>query len=154
PGGIPREEIESCLGVEVPRAVVTEPKSGALLAPGTLASHYAPKKRLYLLPKRVSELSAEDLAGIPLSGTAPLGLLIQSGEAEPTARRLESLIQRTVIAVSLSPKGNLAEIARNLFSSLRKLDASAAELLLAEPCPGTNGLSYAISDRLTRAATT
>ncbi|MCB0785617.1 MAG: hypothetical protein KDC02_15610, partial [Flavobacteriales bacterium] len=51
----------------------------------------------------------------------------------------------------LSPSGDLAEAARNLFAALRELDASDVELILAEPVP-EEGLGRAINDRLRRAA--
>ena len=51
----------------------------------------------------------------------------------------------------LSPTGDLGEAARGLFAALRELDASGAEVLLAEPVP-ERGLGVAINDRLERAS--
>ncbi|HRN37621.1 MAG TPA: Sua5 family C-terminal domain-containing protein, partial [Flavobacteriales bacterium] len=51
----------------------------------------------------------------------------------------------------LSPQGDLAEAARHLFAALRRLDAGAAELIVAEIFP-QEGLGAAINDRLKRAA--
>jgi L-threonylcarbamoyladenylate synthase len=51
----------------------------------------------------------------------------------------------------LSPAGDLEEAARRLFAALRALDASDAEVILAEVFPD-HGLGRAINDRLRRAA--
>ena len=41
---------------------------------------------------------------------------------------------------------------RNLFGAMRQFDASAAQILLAEPCQIDHGLGHAIQDRLARAS--
>lgn len=51
----------------------------------------------------------------------------------------------------LSPNADLREAAGNLFTSMRKLDAIGAELIVAELFP-EEGLGLAINDRLRRAA--
>jgi L-threonylcarbamoyladenylate synthase len=51
----------------------------------------------------------------------------------------------------LSPTGNLHEAASNLFTALRELDRSEAEIILAEKFPD-EGMGMAINDRLSRAA--
>jgi L-threonylcarbamoyladenylate synthase len=53
--------------------------------------------------------------------------------------------------LNLSPTGDLAEAARNLFAMLRRLDASGATRIAVVPIPG-EGLGEAIRDRLARAA--
>lgn len=92
----------------------------AIAAPGMLASHYAPNAKLRLN------------ATSPRPGEAYLGF--GSGQA----------------TLNLSPTGDLREAARNLFSMLHELDASAAAIAVA-PIPHT-GLGEAINDRLKRAA--
>jgi len=57
-----------------------------------------------------------------------------------------------VIAKSLSLSGDLSEIAQNLFQSMRALDDSECELIFSEPCLNTQGLGFAIADRLQRAS--
>jgi L-threonylcarbamoyladenylate synthase len=47
---------------------------------------------------------------------------------------------------------DLDAAARRLFAALRALDASDAEVLVAERCPSRAGLGHAIADRLERAA--
>jgi L-threonylcarbamoyladenylate synthase len=57
-----------------------------------------------------------------------------------------------VVARTLSRDGDMEEAARRLFSALRELDASAAEVIVAELPAGEEGLAHAIADRLRRAA--
>jgi L-threonylcarbamoyladenylate synthase len=118
PGGLPREAIEHVLG----RALtVAKSDDETPLAPGMLASHYAPKARL-----RLDAATAE-------SGEALLGF----GPAPPAT-------------LNLSPRGDLIEAAANLFSHLRALDASGAKRIAVMKVPH-EGLGEAINDRLKRA---
>lgn len=52
---------------------------------------------------------------------------------------------------NLSPSGNLAEAARNLFEILRKADIAASDVIAVAPIPN-EGIGIAINDRLRRAA--
>ncbi|MFY7780063.1 MAG: Sua5 family C-terminal domain-containing protein [Tagaea sp.] len=51
----------------------------------------------------------------------------------------------------MSPGGDLAEAARNLFGHLRALDRAGAARIAVAPIP-SRGLGLAIRDRLARAA--
>ena len=150
PGGTPQERIEEVTG----RAVLAPSPSKGLLSPGMLESHYAPRKPLHLLPKRVPELTSDDLepllAGTPSS--APLGLLILGGDPDQAGRAFSLKTGHPVITHTLSPEGDLEEAAHRLFAELRKLDTSAAQVLFSEPCQDEFGLSHAIRDRLKRAS--
>jgi L-threonylcarbamoyladenylate synthase len=53
--------------------------------------------------------------------------------------------------MNLSPRGDLAEAAANLFGYLRALDAPGARAIAVMPVP-QDGLGEAINDRLRRAA--
>jgi L-threonylcarbamoyladenylate synthase len=53
--------------------------------------------------------------------------------------------------LNLSPSGDLAEAAANLFAMLRRLDEGGATAIAVSPIPET-GLGLAINDRLRRAA--
>jgi len=119
PGGVPREDIERVL--ERPLAVASV-ADDAPLAPGMLASHYAPKAKL--------RLNAE---------TAEAGEVLLGFGAAPAA------------ALNLSPRGDLIEAAANLFSHLRALDARGVQRVAVMPVPH-DGLGEAINDRLKRAA--
>jgi len=124
PGGVPREEIERVLGRALADAPVSET---APLAPGMLASHYAPKTKL--------RLDAE----IPRDGEA----LLAFGPSIP--------VESTHATLNLSPRGDLIEAAANLFSYLRALDAAGAQTIAVMKVPN-EGLGEAINDRLVRAA--
>jgi L-threonylcarbamoyladenylate synthase len=75
---------------------------------------------------------------------------VQPGEAvlrfagRPTANG-------AVMALDLSPTGDLAEAAANLFGHLRRLDAAGAGTIAVGEVPA-EGLGEAINDRLARAA--
>lgn len=122
PGGIAREEIERVLG----RAIDAAPAGAAVSAPGMLASHYAPNARLRLDAQSVGK----DEAVLDFGG------------------RFADVQQASF---DLSPSGDLAEAAANLFAFLRALDATGAETIAVAPIPA-HGLGEAIRDRLTRAA--
>jgi len=92
----------------------------AINAPGQLRSHYAPRVSV--------RLNAET----PEPGELFLGFGPRDGE------------------LNLSPSGDLAEAAANLFGYLHALDARGAPIAVA-PVPD-RGLGAAINDRLRRAA--
>jgi L-threonylcarbamoyladenylate synthase len=122
PGGIAREEIERVLG----RKVAAPQADAAITAPGMLASHYAPNARL-----RLDVVSVEkEEAVLDFGGRF----------ADVQAASFD-----------LSPSGDLAEAAANLFAFLRALDATGAETIAVAPIP-QEGLGEAIRDRLQRAA--
>jgi L-threonylcarbamoyladenylate synthase len=122
PGGVPREAIERALGSALATAPVIE---DAPVAPGMLASHYAPKAALRLD------------ADVPRPDEA----LLAFGPAPSFSGA----------TFNLSPRGDLIEAAANLFSHLRALDASGAKHIAVMKVPH-NGLGEAINDRLKRAA--
>jgi L-threonylcarbamoyladenylate synthase len=123
PGGLAVEAIEQALGCEVGLD-----DGQSITAPGQLASHYAPGARLRLN------------AALPEPGEAWLGF-----GPDPTGITGPSL--------NLSPGGDLAEAAANLFAHLRALDAMLNEggAIAVAPVP-EHGLGRAINDRLARAA--
>jgi L-threonylcarbamoyladenylate synthase len=55
------------------------------------------------------------------------------------------------MALNLSPHGDLAEAAANLFDYMKKADSSGAAVIAFSPIPD-EGLGEAINDRLRRAA--
>ena len=128
PGGLPRGEIERVLG----RALAQPPAGsddGQPLAPGMLASHYAPRTRVRLDARRIE-------AGEALLAFGPDAV---AGVDAATA------------VMNLSARGDLDEAAANLFGYLRALDARGARAIAVMPVPH-HGLGEAINDRLRRAA--
>lgn len=130
PGGVPREAIEAALGA--PLSVAPAPPEGdpdAPLAPGMLASHYAPRT-----PLRLDARDLEDGEAVLAFGPVPPEALARGGRT-----------------LNLSASGDLVEAAANLFAHLRTLDASGAARIAVMPIP-RDGLGEAINDRLDRAA--
>lgn len=150
PGVISREMITEAVSARVldPSAISGTPGE-AQLAPGRLASHYSPKKPLQILPSSIMQMmTPPNLGGIK---PEKIGLLVVSGNAKIAAETLSEILELPVHAETLSEKGDWSEAAQTLFQKLRKLDASDADLLVAEPVTGL-GIAHAIADRLTRAA--
>ena len=128
PGGLPREEIERVLG----RALLQPPEdadndTGQPLAPGMLASHYAPRT-----PVRLNA-----------DGSRPASVLAFG--PDPWRERCGDIV------MNLSARGDLNEAAANLFGYLRALDTRGARAIAVMPVPH-HGLGEAINDRLRRAA--
>ncbi|HEX3709970.1 MAG TPA: L-threonylcarbamoyladenylate synthase [Pseudolabrys sp.] len=122
PGGLARADIERVLGHALVDAPLAE---DAPLAPGMLASHYAPRARLRLDAERPAPGEA-----LLAFGPSPAG---------------------DCVTLNLSARGDLIEAAANLFSHLRALDASGIESIAVMKVPH-EGLGEAINDRLKRAA--
>ncbi len=126
PGGVPREAIEALIGVRLEGGSEGDKSP---LAPGMLASHYAPRARV-----RLNATGVQPGEAVLLFGTKAL-------QGAETAQA----------ALNLSENGSLVEAAAHLFSYLRQLDASGAPTIAVGPIPET-GLGEAINDRLRRAA--
>jgi L-threonylcarbamoyladenylate synthase len=124
-GGVGAEDIFRVTGVMPLFSLLHEKPD----TPGQLRSHYAPGKPLVV--GNVEEL-IKTYAG----------------------RNIAVISFRKSYAVAdcriLSPKGDLHEAAAKLFSALRDLDRSDAEIILAETFPA-EGIGMAINDRLSRA---
>ncbi len=124
PGGVPRAALEAAIGQAL---VIVEEGGTAPLAPGLLASHYAPRAAV--------RLDAE----APRPGEAWLGFGPEPDGALPA------------LAFNLSPSGDLTEAAANLFAAMRHLDDQRPATIAIAPIP-MRGLGEAINDRLRRAA--
>ncbi|WP_371349113.1 L-threonylcarbamoyladenylate synthase [Ancylobacter sp. IITR112] len=130
PGGLTREAIEAVLGAPLAAFVAVSPdKEAAPLAPGMLASHYAPSVPVRLNARTVN--AGEAL--LTFAGARPPGSAAAAGVRD------------------LSPSGDLVEAAAHLFAFLRELDHAGAEGIAVVPLP-RHGLGEAIADRLRRAA--
>ena len=136
PGGLPRAAIERALGRSLGHSLgrsLADPApardTDGPIAPGMLATHYAPRTRLRLNALRVA-------AGEALLAFGPV-------PAEGA--------ERAACALNLSARGDLVEAAANLFAHLRALDAAGAGAIAAMPIP-REGLGEAINDRIERAA--
>ena len=128
-GGVSLEDLVDVVGeVELRINNSSNPNS-----PGQLKSHYAPR-----IPLRFGKMDA---------------LLEEfSGKKKAILSFTKNYSDDCIANQVLSYAGDLHEAARNLFTALRKLDNSEAEIILAEKFP-EHGLGLAINDRLERAAT-
>jgi L-threonylcarbamoyladenylate synthase len=130
PGGTPRDAIERVLGKKIAEPLAGPESGGDVpLAPGMLASHYAPRTPLQLAATRVEP------------GEALLAFGPKLADGAAAASKI----------LNLSERGDLIEAAANLFSHLRALDAAGVKAIAVMPIPH-NGLGEAINDRLARAA--
>ncbi len=100
-GGIPAEAIEACLG----RPLATSADPETPVAPGQLASHYAPKGSI-----RLNAKTAE-----------PDEVMLGFGSVDAP--------------LNLSPSGDLIEAAARLFDCLHRLDAMGATRIAVSPIP-------------------
>jgi len=130
PGGLARSEIERVLG----RTLKQLPEdgggdSGQPLAPGMLASHYAPRTPVRLNATRIE----------------PGEVVLAFGPASVPG------MEAAAVIMNLSPRSNVVEAAAHLFGYLRTLDARGARGIAVMPVPH-HGLGEAINDRLRRAA--
>lgn len=129
PGGLPREDIERVLGEKLARMPEeTSANEAQPLAPGMLASHYAPRTPVRLHARQLE-------AGEALLAFGPHTI--------PGAD--------SASVMNLSEAGDLVEAAANLFGYLRELDAGGSRTIAVMAIPD-EGLGEAINDRLRRAA--
>ncbi len=125
-GGLSAEEIEQVIG----SIDIQTHSSSAPEAPGMLTSHYSPGK-----PLLVGQLEA---------------LISKNMEKKIGIISFQRAFSSHINSV-LSPKGDLAEAAQNLFKSLRWMANQPVDIILTEFVPN-HGLGRAINDRLTRAS--
>jgi L-threonylcarbamoyladenylate synthase len=130
PGGMPREAIEAIVG---PLAVADR---DAPAAPGTLASHYAPRAEVIAVAPAGIAAAVQALAGVRIAVLAPHAVLAA----------LPPLLART----HALPDDD-AGMARELYAALRSLDAAGVDVIVAA-LPEAAGLGEAVRDRLRRAA--
>lgn len=124
-GGLGIEDIERVVGtVHLQLNASSNP-----MAPGQLKSHYAPDKKVI-----IGDIET---------------LLPQHSDASAVLSFTKDYKAKHQFI--LSPSGNMAEAAKNLFLALRKLDKLPIDTILTEYAPD-EGLGKAINDRLKRAA--
>jgi L-threonylcarbamoyladenylate synthase len=129
PGGMAREAIEAILG---PLAAAD---AAAPAAPGTLASHYAPR----------AEVIAVDPDDVPAAVRAA------TGKVAVLAPRSAFGIWGSMEVLARPLPDDVAGMARELYAALRDLDAAGVDVVIAA-LPPAAGLGEAVGDRLRRAA--
>ncbi|MEJ2579943.1 MAG: Sua5 family C-terminal domain-containing protein [Kineosporiaceae bacterium] len=123
-------------------------------APGTLASHYAPRATVRVV---------DDLAGFPdvpeTSGAPVTSRILEiSGVPETSGPPRTGLLALAAVptppgVVRLSAPEDPAGYARALYRALREADALGLTQVIAVP-PPPEGIGAAVRDRLVRAAAT
>ncbi len=129
PGGMTREAIEAIVG---PLAAAD---ADAPAAPGTLASHYAPRAAVVAVEPDDVPLEVARATG-RIAVLAPAAAFANWGELPVRAYALPD---------------DVAGMARALYGALRDLDAEGVDVVIAA-LPPAAGLGEAVGDRLRRAA--
>jgi L-threonylcarbamoyladenylate synthase len=129
PGVLTREQLEAAAGQPL-----AEPDARAPRASGTLASHYAPAARVRLF-------DAESLRAA--LAAPPAGVRVAVYSRAPVAAGLVALQRRM--------PDDAEAAARELFATLRELDAAGVEQIWVERPPATPAWE-GVRDRLQRAA--
>ena len=115
---------------------VTAP-SALVNTPGSLPSHYAPKKELQIIESDIMDW-------ITASGRKNAALLaFRSPRPE--------VVERCTALEVLSHSGDLREAAAHFYGALRRLDNSDSDIIGAEALPEV-GIGVAIMDRMRRAS--
>lgn len=136
-GGITQEQLE-----DVVRPIASfdhaQPNQSGL-SPGQLPSHYAPRTELRMATDvDWSEALPKNIVGLVFDPAAQEQLLDMAGADRFSKIRV------------LSQSSDLTEATAQFFASMRELDASAADLIVALPFPNKS-LGRALNDRLRRA---
>jgi len=146
PGAITAEMLREVLPrVEV--GTVRQDDRPAMLSPGLLEKHYAPRAPLTLYegetPAMLERLMRD--AHEAMNAGARVGLIVADEDAVDV--RGDARIAR------LGSTHDLTTVASRLYSVLREMDAAGVDVILVRGFPGS-GLGTAVRDRLHRAAAT
>lgn len=127
PGALTIEEIERVIG-----KIDIFPQPLKVLSPGMIQKHYAPCLPLYLFEGELEELLTLELKEYIILAPFPLS-------------------RRSTNIMVLSNRGDLKEVASNLFTFLRTVERLSFRGIIALPVE-EKGLGYAIMDRLKKAS--
>lgn len=154
PGGVSKEDLARASGLAVesyarPASLIEE----ASLAPGMLDSHYAPKKKLFVLQDK-DFLQKESSFYLQASKASSIGAISLSASSL-WLERLQAVfphacLEHQSLSSSADPCGQ--DAAKNLFAAFHYLDQSDCELILMEAPIASDHLWSAIWDRIKRAS--
>lgn len=144
PGALPIEDIEALTG-PLARPQPSDNPAQPQASPGRLDRHYAPGTPMLLYKEALPPAGV--IAQAVSGQDVPVALLTLG--PDPDAASHYPWHQH----ISLSPTGDLLEAAAALFATLRTLDQSPAQLIVAQLPTQNHGLAPAITDRLQRGAT-
>lgn len=142
PGKITPEDIKDVIGkVQIDKHIFSKLEDGEkVLSPGMKYKHYAPNSKCMLVYSDNNELLVNKINEISNLYKTPLIL--------STSENVQKYEGKLVI--DIGSKYNLNEIAKNIFTDLRKVDKFNPDIVLVEGVK-QEGLGLAIMNRLIRA---
>jgi L-threonylcarbamoyladenylate synthase len=142
PGKITPEDIKRVVGnVKIDKHIFSKLEDGEkVLSPGMKYKHYAPDSKCVLVYSDNNDLLVKKINEISMSYQTPLIL--------STSENVKNYENKLVI--DIGSKYNLDEIAKNIFTDLRKVDKFNPDIVIIEGVK-QEGLGLAIMNRLVRA---
>jgi L-threonylcarbamoyladenylate synthase len=154
-GAISAAALSEALGTPVGVWNDTEPVTtsdggaGGALAPGMLASHYAPTARVVVVDEPVEVMARR----ATLESASRIAVVAATDAQLDAMEEALHLAARTAVPVALEPVGDAAGFAHHLYDRLRQADRLGCDaVVVMAPPPG--GVADAVRDRLRRAANT
>ena len=148
PGGVSIESLRQYIPdlSFVPSYIEADPAEPAPLSPGMLLKHYSPRAELVLFAGP-AERALERMRTAALDALASgdkVGIMAPNEE-------IGAFADLPLIITPLGPRGDMDQIGRRIFASMRELDQRGVERILVRGVERV-GIGLAIWDRLLRAA--
>jgi len=148
PGGISLEELRAFLG-DVGIYENSDNKNKVVQSPGMLDKHYSPKAKLYYFlsadPHNYQTFFLNSIEK-ELKACQKIGVLVIQEDKDWFDQNYPD-----IEIIILGDRGNLNQIATNLYAGLRAMDEKNVDSIFIHDF-GTQGVGLAIRDRLIRAA--
>ena len=149
PGGVPAEAVEAVLGEPLEPPPAPSPSDVPQVAPGLLATHYAPRTPLSLVAGEPGAARTRLVEEIERAKTRGLRVGVRAVDDD------RELLPAGIVVRCVGSWSDPSASAAHIFEALRALDEERLDLLVArELAEPTIGLGRALADRLRRAATT
>ncbi len=142
PGKITPEQIKNVVGiVKIDKHIFSKlEENEKVLSPGMKYRHYAPNSKCVLVYSKDNDLLVNKIKEFAVQYTSPLIL----SSTENKSFYGDNLV------IDIGSKFNLNEIAKNIFTILRKVDSFSPDIVIIEGV-AQEGLGLAIMNRLIRA---
>jgi L-threonylcarbamoyladenylate synthase len=154
PGGVSLEALRTVLpDVRPPVKRASTSEETAQVAPGQLATHYAPIIPLLLFDGSEEAMRAAMLAELHqrLERGERVGVLLADADLEIFQTRLADAHKSQAFLASLGDAAHPAQVASRLFASLRALEETDVQVILCRNF-AAHDLGLAVRDRLSHAA--